>query len=435
MRPDSNSEKLRREITRWGLAALALNGLIGAGIFALPAAAAERAGAFSPVMYVICALLMGTVVLSFGQAASYFRGTGGPILYAGTAFGPLVGFQTGWLLYLGRVTAMAANSNALVSYAAGLWAPLNAPWGRVAGMFAICAFFTAVNVVGVRRGQGTTNTLTVLKLLPLVLFIVLGLFYLQPNAFEDAAVPGYTDFAATLLLLVYAFVGFEGALVPAGESRSPKRDMPRALISTLVLTTVLYVLIQVVCIGVVPDLAATETPLADVARVVAGAPGAWVMTLAALLSIAGNLSAIMLTASRMTYALARDRSLPAWFGKVHESYRTPAASILFLGTLSFLLAATGSFVWLAVASSLTRMLGFGVCIAALPWLKRRFGDTEEALRLPGGFLIPAVALAVCVWLAWQADARAWLLTAGFVTVGSVLYVWSRTHTVRQGVAD
>lgn len=418
-------EPLRREITFWGLSAIAINGLIGAGIFALPAAAAVKAGAFSPVMFVICGLLITTVVASFGQVASYFNQTGGPIVYVTHAFGPLIGFQTGWLLYFGRVTAFAANSNALVGYASTFWPGFGQGSGRFLAILAVCTYLTAVNVIGVKRGVGTINWLTVLKLIPLVLFIGFGFSHFDLTLFLAAEVPAADSFAGTLLLLVYAYVGFEGAVIPAGESRNPKRDLPRALLMTVGVTALLYFLIQSVSLSLLPNLAEAKAPLADAAGVMFGASGMLLMSVAALLSIAGNLSAIMLAAPRMTYALARETTLPGWFGSVHSKYRTPANSILFLGGLAFVLAVSGSFIWLAVMSSLSRMLGYGICIATIPILKKKFGNTAEAFKLPGGYLIPAAAFLLCLWLTLQADMASWLMTAAFVVVGAVLYVLSR----------
>lgn len=418
-------EQLRREISRSGLAALAINGLIGAGIFALPAAVIQQAGAFSPAVFAICGVLMLTVVLSFAQAASYFRGTGGPVLYAKTAFGSFVGFQTGWLLYIGRVTALAANSNALVDYGGLLWDGLAQGFGRALGILVCFVFFTTVNTVGVRRAMAATNLLTILKLLPLLLFIALGFSYIKPHEIVGATPLPLGSLAGTLLLVVYAFVGFEGAVVPAGESKNPRLDIPRALLLTLGFTWVLYVIIQTICVSVLPEGTATKTPVAEVARLIVGAPGAWIMTLAAFLSIAGNISSIMVTAPRMTYAMARDKTLPAWFGKVHQSHQTPATSIIFLGVVGLGLALTGTFVWLAIMSSLARLIGYGVCIAALPKLKKEFAAGATAFHLPGGLVIPAIALLLCVWLAAQADARSWGMTAAFMLAGTALYLGTR----------
>ncbi len=415
------NENLKRDITRLGLAALVLNGIIGAGIFALPSAVAERTGVFSPLIFLICGVLMLSVVTSFGQAASYFRNTGGPVLYARTAFGPFVGFQAGWLLYLGRMTAFAANSNALVSYAGFFWIGVQDGVGRIVAL-AICFLtFTSINVMGIKKGMGATNVLTVLKLVPLFLFIGFGFVYIAPEKFTAFSAPGFDKFSESLLLVVYAYVGFEGAVIPAGECRNPRKDIPRALIKMLLMIGVLYVVIQTICVSVLPDLAETKTPITDAAKAMFGATGAQIMTLAAFFSIAGNLSAIVIAAPRMTYAMARDHSLPAWFGKVHEKYKTPSASILFLGGVGFFLAVSGSFAWLAIMSSLARLLGFAITILSLPRLKKIFGSDSDGFKVPGGHLIPAVALVVCVWLSLQADLKTWGMTAAFVLFGSLLY--------------
>ena len=416
--PDEN---LKRDITRIGLATLVLNGIIGAGIFALPSAVAERTGALSPLIFVICGVLMLSVVTSFGQAASYFRKTGGPVLYAGTAFGPFVGFQAGWLLYLGRMTAFAANSNILVSYAGFFWTGVQDGVGRIVALAICFLVLTSINVMGVKRGMSATNVLTVLKMVPLLLFIGFGFVYIAPEKFTGLSASGFDGFAESLLLVVYAYVGFEGAVIPAGECRNPRKDIPQALIKTLLATGVLYVLIQTICISVLPDLGQTETPLADAAKVMFGSSGAQIMTLAAFFSIAGNLSAIVIAAPRMTYALAKENLLPAWFGKVHEKYKTPSASILFLGGVGFFLAVSGSFAWLAIMSSLARLLGFGITIAALPRLKKMFGSDSDGFKVPGGYFVPAFAFVVCIWLSLQADLRTWLMTAAFVLFGSLLY--------------
>jgi amino acid transporter len=425
MDPINDKEKLQREISRLAIAALMLNGLIGAGIFGLPSSAAKLTGAFSPLMFVICGLLMSTVMLSFGQAASYFPNTGGPILYSQAAFGPLVGFETGWVLYIGRASALAANSNLLITYSSSLWEGADQGFVRIAILLVVCALFTAINFLGIKQGIGTVLVMTVMKLIPLFVFILVGLSFVKPDAFKGAGLPTYSNFGEATLLLFYAFIGFEGGLIPAGEARDPKRDMPRALFMSAGFTTVLYVLIQTVSMAVMPDLANAKRPLVDAAGIMMGAAGALLITFGAIISIGGNIAATFVTAPRMTYTLAREGGMPKWFEAVHERYRTPHWSILFFGTLVFALALSGTFTWLAGMSSLTRVLGYGICVAALPRLQKQFGNTENAIRLPGGLLIPALALIVCLWLLTQAKLDALFVTAGFLLAGAIFYATAR----------
>ncbi len=413
---------LKREIGSLGIGTLTLNGQIGAGIFALPAIAVAQVGAFSPWMYVICTFLIMTMVLSFARAAGFFRSTGGPIVYATSAFGPFAGFQTGWLLSLSRVAAFAANSNLLVTYASWFWPTLEAGTAHALAVVFVCLALTALNVFGVRRGVHALYLLTALKLLPLVLVVVMGMSYFDPASLLNVSVPGPRTLGETTLILMYAFIGFESAVIPAGEARNPRKDIPRAMIGTVIVTAAIYILIQIACVSVKPDLGTSSKPIVDVAEILMGPVGAALLTLGAVFSIGGNLSASMMTAPRMIYALARDRSLPAWFGQVHRVFSTPANAIIFYGALALALALSGSFVWLAVMSTLARLLSYMVSIAALP----RLGKIKEgSFRLPGGYAIPVLAFVLCLWLIAQASIEAWMTALAFSLAGSVLYAYSR----------
>jgi amino acid transporter len=376
-------------------------------------------------MFLLCGFLILTVVLSFARAASFFRSTGGPIVYASHAFGPFVGFQTGWISYLSRVAAMAANTNLLVTYAGWYWPALNSGWIRATGIVVVLVSLTALNTIGVRRGMITVYVLTFLKMLPLFLLVLLGLPHLGPELLTTAELPSLDSLGETILILLYAFIGFEGAVVPAGEGRNPRRDIPRALINTVVTIAILYFLIQAVSFFVTPDLAGSKTPLADAALVLMGTTGAALLTLGAVFSISGNISASMLSAPRMTYALARDGVLPEWFSHVSPRFHTPSNSVLFYGAISLLLALSGTFIWLAVMSTLVRLLAYGMCIASLPRLEKVIGEREDQFRLPGGWLIPGIALLLCIWLVTQASMVAWLTVLVFVALGSALYAWSK----------
>jgi amino acid transporter len=415
---------LSRDIGQLGFAAIALNGVIGAGIFALPAVAAARAGNFSPWLFLICAILIMTVVLSFARAASFCRDTGGPIQYAGIAFGPFAGFQTGWLTYIGRLSALGANISLMVTYAGWFWEPLLAGLGHQLSIVAIFIVLAVFNVVGVRQSMSMVFVFSALKLVPLFLLVLMGLAHINPDILLQAELPVTGTLGETILILLYAFVGFESAVVPAGEARNPRKDIPRAITITVLTITGVYFLIQLISVSVLPELASSKTPLADVAEILMGATGAALLTLGAVFSIGGNCSASMLSAPRMTYALARMGSLPAWFGKVHPRFHTPVNSIVFYAVLATVLAISGSFIWLAVVSTVARLLSYILGVAALPVLERKVEPSHDQFRLRGGYFIPGLALLLCLWLTSFASITHWLTTGGFFILGSVLYLAS-----------
>jgi amino acid transporter len=267
--------------------------------------------------------------------------------------------------------------------------------------------------------------LTVLKLLPLALLVLFGLGQLDPRIFTEAAAPPLESLGETMLVVFYAFVGFEGAVVPAGEGRNARRDIPLALIRTILLVTAFYFLIQVVAVSVAPDVGASKTPLADIALVLMGTGGAALLTLGAVFSITGNLTGSMLSAPRLVYAMAHIGSMPAWFGAVHERYHTPANAIVFYAGFSIALALSGGFVWLAAMSTVVRLLVYAMCIATLPRLDRLVGEREGQFRLPGGMSVPLLALGLSIWLMTHAPLKSWLITAAFMALGTILYVVTR----------
>lgn len=401
--------------------------MIGAGIFALPTSVAATAGDSSPWLFLIVGLLVITVVLTFAELSSYFQRSGGPVLYTTTAFGPLVGFSTGWMLYVSRMAAFAANVTVIPIYLGSFW-----PWfaegiGRAVLLSVICVGLTAANYVGVKEGIRTVAVFTFLKLTPILLMILLGLPYVTPDTVLPSTFPRVDELGSATLLLVYAFVGFESATIVSGETVDPRRTMPRALVMTVLGTALLYFLIVLVFISVLPGASGQGATLVDVGRKLAGPAGAVVITLAAIFSVSGNLSAIMLAVPRLTFSLAEDRLLPRWFGEVHERYATPANSVLFLGALSLLFALSGTFAFLAAASSLTRLISYVLSIAALPAVRRR-ADAEsraQAYRLKGNYTIPVLALLLCVWIAMQSTAESWRLTGALLVLGLLLYAVAR----------
>src|SRR6056297_25781 len=415
------NEGLVRQLGALGIALLALNGMIGAGIFGVPAGAAALAGAWSPLVFVACALLLGAIMLCFAEISSQFDRTGGPILYIDTAFGRFAGFQTGWAFYIARMTAYAANINLLIESLAYLWPAAGSGWVRIALLTLILATLAWINVIGIKRAVQSLGVLTLLKLLPLLALVVAGLALLAPaaSAIAVSAPPSAGQFTTAALLVIYAFVGWESALLPAGEVRNPARAMPVALFSALITVTVLYVAIQSISVAALPDLAGSERALIDVAEVLMGSTGAILLTIGVVVSVGGNVAGTMISAPRLTFALARDGNFPTWFGQVHREHHTPANSIVFFATLTLLLSVFGSFVWLAAMSALVRVLIYMACIGAMPRLRKRTGP--GGFRLPGGWLIPILAFAASGVLLLQISLQSVLATAAVLAVGTIIY--------------
>ncbi len=419
----SDKGGLVRAIGFLGVAVLAINSVIGGGIFGLPAVVVDRAGIAAPWLFLFVSLLVIAIVLTFAELASYFRESGGPVLFATRAFGPFVGFGTGWIYYISRIAAFAANANLLATYLGTVYTPLGSGIGRYAVMTLVTAGLTWANYVGVKDGVRTLSILTVLKLAPILLLILIGLQYVSPDTVVPEALPQIDDLGGTILLMIFAFVGFEATTVVSGESKDPRRTLPRSLVQTTLFIGAFYFLVVLVYVASLSELGTDDGTLVSLGNHLLGPVGGIAVTFAAIFSIGGNLGAILLAVPRLTYALSEEKLLPRWFGAIHDRYATPHNSIMFLGGFSLLLALTGTFEYLAVASALTRLLTYVVSIAALPVIRSQTSDAdrEHVFRLRGGYTIPMLAMLISVWLALQSSLDAWLLTGGLLTFGLMLF--------------
>ena len=410
--PDSNDrteEGLVRGIGRASLVALFINSVVGAGIFGLPGRVHELLGPYALLAYLACAGLVLLIVLCFAEVGSRFSRTGGPYLYAHATFGPVIGFQVGWLVWLARVSAFAALCNLLLEYLAHFWPAATSSGWRVVLATGVVAVITAVNIRGVRPAALVANVFTIGKLVPLALFVAVGLFFVEPASFVPRNTPVAADFSSAMLLLVFAFTGFETATVPAGEVRDPRRNLPFAILAAMAVIVPLYLLVQVVCIGTLPELAGSTRPLADAAARFAGATGAAVITVGALVSIAGTLNGILLAAPRILFAMAEQKQLPRVLATTHARFHTPHVAIVASAACMLALTLSGSFLTAVAISTLARLLTYAATCAALPVLRRRDrrGDAgaPASFRAPGGMATVVVALGVIAWLLTHGSAR------------------------------
>ncbi|HVE56085.1 MAG TPA: APC family permease, partial [Pyrinomonadaceae bacterium] len=319
----NTEEKLVRGISRWDLAAIAVNTVIGTGIFLLPAKVTGLIGNYSLFAFAVCAAIVALIVVCFAEVSSRFETTGGMYLYAREAFGSAVGFEVGWLYWIVRVTTFATNCNALLIYLGFFFPEANQGVWRYAIVSFVVLLISIINFLGVRQSTWMTNIFTVGKIVPLLIFALVGMFFINPQNFTFGETPAVGKFSEAVLVLIYAFVGFEAAVIPAGETKDPQKAVPFALLTALVFCAVLFMIIQIVSIGTLPGLAASERPLADAAGNFLGTYGAAFIAIGALVSILGNLNGGYLASSRIPFAMAEQNELPQILAKTHSKFKTP----------------------------------------------------------------------------------------------------------------
>ena len=404
---------------------LAFNGAIGASIFALPATLAADFGTSAPWLFPLVGLASLLIAIPFSRSVAAFPESGGPATY-GRVFGTFAGFELGWIYYVARATAFAANLNVLISYLARWWMGAEVGALRIALMLAVVAGFALINIRGLTPAMRLLGGLTFLKTVPLIAAAVAALII--AGVPTPVPLPPLSEVEAGVLIVFYAFVGFENVVVAAGETRNPGRTLPRALLGTIGSIALLYFVVQLAFVAFYPNGldSGAETPLLALGQAIMGPVGALILGLAAIFSLAGNLHANIAATPRLTFAMAERGELPSWLGRVHPSFATPATSILFFAVLVAALAVSGSFVWLAIVSTLARMIVYAVTILALPRAPQR-----PARLTASHWILSAVGVLICVLVAAQADRTAWLTLGGLSAAGLLLYVL----TPRRSVSD
>jgi amino acid transporter len=436
MRAGETRTELVRTLGRWSLAALAINSVIGSGIFGLPSTVAGYLGSRSTVAVLIAGAAMAVIMVCFAEVASQFSEAGGPYLYARTVFGRLVGILVGWTFYLAQTAAPAANANLFVVYLAEFWPRVKEPWPRFLILTLLVGLLALVNVRGTRQGAIVSNLFTIAKILPLLAVISAGaaITLFHPVPWNGAQSFPAHSWMKAIFVLIFAYGGFESALAPTGEAKDPARDTAFALLVTLVSCTAIYALVQWVVVGVLGPGAASDRPLAEVARVTMGNRGAGLVAIGALIGIYGYLSAKMLGMPRVTFALAEARDLPRAFGAVSQRFHTPWFSIAFFATAVWGLALIGNFAWNAMLSVGARLFYYGVVCAALIALRRKRTHETEAdstsalpsrFRLPFGPLWAVLGVLICVLLASQVDLSKSLILAITVAAALLNWLWAR----------
>jgi basic amino acid/polyamine antiporter, APA family len=398
-------EKLIRGIGRWSLVAVVINSIIGAGIFALPSKAAELTGTFSLLVFVVCTVIVGLIILCYAEVSSRFSATGGPYLYSREAFGPELGFEVGWLYLVVRMSSFATNLNIFVSYSEFFWPSASEPEFKIGIIGTAIFILAAINIIGVRQTARMSNLFTIGKLLSLLAFVVVGLFFVDPNNYRFDVVPDHGSFSSAVLIVIYAFVGFEIALVPAGEVKDPQKNFPFAILIALISVASIYILVQVVCIGTMPELSMSEKPLADAARIFVGPIGGAFITAGVLVSILGNLNVGLLGGSRMVFAMGERGELPVVLSKTHSKFKTPYVSIALNAAIIFLFTVQFSFLTAILTATITRLLVYSTSCLSLIVFRRRKNIPPARFSTPFGVTTAILSLLLIGWLMTNVDFR------------------------------
>jgi amino acid transporter len=421
-----------RIIGRWTMTALVINCIIGSGIFGIPAELIRLLGSTSPFAMVVAALTMAVIMACVAEVASYFSEAGGAYLYVRTAFGRFAGLQVGWFWLLAVIAGGATNVALFADYLGGLIPAVAHGSARIVIVTALIALPAAFNYVGVRSGAAFSTVLVIAKLIPLVLLIVLGLPRLaDPVALTtvQSQTPGLNAWLGALLLLLFSYAGYEDALVPLGEVKDTRRTVPFALAVGLIVTALIYSLLQAVIVATI-GTTETDRPLAAAATVLTG-HGGYFVSIMVMVSTYGWVSGSLLNAPRFIYALAAQNDLPPVIGTLHPRFQTPGIGIAICAMLMWILAATGTFLWvLALTAGSTMVVYAGIC-AALIRLRRTHADVR-ALRVPGGPMLALGGIGLSIVLLTQLQLREVSLMTLTAVIAAANWWWAHRRSTLTG---
>jgi amino acid transporter len=441
MRTIQQEERIDHQLVRGigvpGLTANIVSSTIGAGIFVIPATVARGLGSAAPLAFACCAVAMVLFVTCFAIAGSRVSLTGGLYAYVEVAFGRYIGFLAGILYFLTALGAVAGVVNVLANSVALVFPFLGSPVMRIVVMLAVYGGLVLINVRGVREGASAVTVITVAKLLPLLLFICVGIFFVHPPNLHWSGWPGSKALGDAVILLIFAFVGIEVALIPSGEVKNSARTVPRSAYLALVITTIIYLMIQVVAQGTLgADLAKhPDAPLAESAMTFLGNLGRTTLLVGATISAFGFVTSDILSSPRMIFAFGRDGALPQFFAHVHPRYRSPDVAIITYATLAFLLSISGTFERLAVLSNVAVLLMYLLCCGAC-WVlvQRDVRSDGQPFNFPGMKIVPALAIIAIIWILSHATVREFTVTGIVLALASALY-FVRTSIARSERAN
>lgn len=414
----------QRVIGRWTMTALVVNSIIGSAIFGVPSEAIRLVGRSSPMAMVMAALLMGIIMLPIAEVASRFSRAGGLYLYARTLFGRFVGLQVGWFWLLAIAGGGAAAINLFLNYLAAFYPAVNGGFPRLSAIFLLVLVPATANYVGVKQGAYLGVLFTVAKLLPLLVLICLGVFHLPNNRVSHEALqPGWNAWSKVLLLLFYAFSGWEDALLPAGEVKQPERTLPSALLTSLAVCAFIYSSFQFVIVQIV-GTGPSNNAVIDIASALLGARAVALISAAVMLSTFGWLSGAFLNAPRFPLALAEHGDSPKYLGRLHPRFGTPHIGVVLYAVVVFVLAVTGSFIWVIELTAGALTIFYSITCLALFRL-RKLDKAPHRFTTPFGRFFAAAGITLSLALLAQLELRQVALMSFTCLLATANWLWAR----------
>ncbi len=432
------NEGLKRVIGVPGLSLNIINNTIGAGIFALPAIVSIALGGFAIFGYLFCGIMMAAIMLCYAEIGSRVTSSGGSYAYVEAAFGSFAGFIINWLFFFGfGILSDAAIINIVADSLAVIYPVFESLWARGLLFFILLGFMVLVNVRGAKQGVGFVKFITIVKLLPLIAIIIFGFSHIETANLHWENLPSFKTFGNTILVLFFAFAGFETALNVSGEIKNPKQTVPLGILIAGVLVLIIYLLLQTVTQGILGANmeAVKNAPLAAVAEKIIGPAGGIILLIAAAISCFGNVSGDLLLTPRLLFAGANDGIFPKILGKVHPKFATPYWAIIIYGALIFIFSIAGGFKQLAIlASAAILIIYLAVILATLKLRKTKRAIAEKAFRMPGGLIIPFIGIAAIVWLLTSLSKWEIGSTLIFIAVICMIYFMMKKYKKRKNIS-
>lgn len=423
--------KLIRSISRWDMVALMLNATIGGGIYGLPSQVFAKSGSYSLLAMLVCVAAISIIIFCFAEVSSRFSGTGGPLLYAHEAFGPFAGFMTGWLTVVLRIIGMAAITNIAISYLGFFFPFTQTGVGRSIVVTIIVVALCYINILGIKQSVMLNNIFTVGKIFTLLFFVIAGMFFIKADNFNFKAPLSFDAFSGSVLLMVYAFSGFTGAITTGGEMKNPQKDIPYSLIAVHGFKTILYMLIQVVCIGTLVTLGQSQKPLTDAANNFLPGWGGIVITIGALISFTATLNGGVLVASRTCYGMAEKNLLPNVMRKIHPRFHTPHIALVFTCGIMLIMTLTNTLLFLLTVNAIGTLMIYMISCAALIKLRRKNKIATAAFILPAGKAMAVLSILFCALILIGSTVQQFLYIIGVLVAGTAVYgifIWGRKNT-------